>query len=124
MATVDEVMSNDVLEVDEHATLGGVARAIQARNVGAAIVTGEDGAPVGIITERDLIRAVAASRHPDQGQAGSWMTAEVVTVQCGTSVEDAATLMLERNFRHLPVADGERLVGIVSIRDLLGHSRQ
>lgn len=117
MSTVGEVMSQDVLTVERHTTLGSVARALQGRNVGSAIVV-DDGAAIGIITERDLVSAVAASRPADVAEAGSWMTEELVTVDRDTPLERAHALMLERHIRHLPVLDGTRPVGMVSIRDV------
>jgi CBS domain-containing protein len=110
-------MSRDVLTVPVSATLSEVARTLRRRNVGSAVVVGEDGTPVGIIAERELVDAVAASRNPDVGTAQSWMK-ELRPVPPGTSIAEAAEIMREHGVRHLPVFDGG-LAGVVSIRDLL-----
>ena len=119
MTTVADVMSRDILTVQPDATLGQVARALRARNVGSALVTDEAGRPVGIISERELVDSVAGSRNPDIGVAESWMRADPVTVESSSALADASELMRETNVRHLPVTDGGVVVGVVSIRDLL-----
>jgi CBS domain-containing protein len=79
---------------------------------------------VGIFTERDLLRAIADSRHPDQGQVQSYMTPDPLTLPSDHSPSEAARIMSDRKFRHIPVVDDGRLVGIVSIRDLVGAGLQ
>ncbi len=87
------------------------------RGVGAAIVL--DGERlVGILTERDVLLAVASDR--DQTAAvEDCMTAHPETVEPSDTTDHAAALMIHGGFRHLPVVDGDRVVGIVSIRDLM-----
>ena len=119
MAIVGDVMTTDILTVPSTATLGEVARRLRARNVGSAVVVDDAEQPLGIITDRELVDSVAASRNPDQGQAGSWMRPEMWSVDRDSSLEEASALMRDANVRHLPVTADGRVVGIVSIRDLL-----
>ena len=119
----DFMTSEDVLTVAADTTLGQAARMMRARNVGAAVVT-EGERIVGIFTERDLLRAIADSRHPDQGQVQSYMTPDPLTLPPNHSPSEAAMIMTERRFRHIPVVEDGRLVGIVSIRDLVGAGLQ
>jgi len=119
----DFMTSEDVLTIPADTTLGQAARLMRGRNVGAAVVT-EGERIVGIFTERDLLRAIADSRHPDQGQVQSYMTPDPLTLPPDHSPSEAARIMSERKFRHIPVVDGDRLVGIVSIRDLVGAGLQ
>jgi CBS domain-containing protein len=114
----DFMTSGDVLTIEPTATLGEAARAMRRRNVGAAVVV-ENGQLCGIFTERDLLRAIADSRHPDVGQVQSYMTSDPVTLPPDHAPSEAARIMSERKFRHIPVVDGEDLIGIVSIRDLM-----
>ena len=114
----DFMSSGDVLTIGPSATLGEAARALRKRDVGAAVVV-EGGAVVGIFTERDLLRAIADSRHPDVGQVQSYMTPDPVTLPPHHSPSEAAQIMSERRFRHIPVMEDDKLVGIVSIRDLM-----
>jgi CBS domain-containing protein len=114
----DFMTGGDVLTVEPTASLGEAARAMRRRNVGAAVVFDGDRL-VGIFTERDLLRAIADSRHPDVGQVQSYMTADPVTLPPDHPPSEAARIMSERQFRHIPVMDGDELVGIVSIRDLM-----
>jgi CBS domain-containing protein len=119
----DFMTSDDVLTIPADTTLGQAARLMRGRNVGAAVVV-EEGGIVGIFTERDLLRAIADSRHPDQGQVQSYMTPDPLTLPSDHSPSEAARIMSERKFRHIPVVDEGRLVGIVSIRDLVGAGLQ
>jgi CBS domain-containing protein len=119
----DFMTSDDVLTIPADTTLGQAARLMRGRNVGAAVVVDEGGI-VGIFTERDLLRAIADSRHPDQGQVQSYMTPDPLTLPSDHSPSEAARIMSERKFRHIPVVDDGRLVGIVSIRDLVGAGLQ
>jgi CBS domain-containing protein len=119
----DFMTSDDVLTIPADTTLGQAARLMRGRNVGAAVVVDEGGI-VGIFTERDLLRAIADSRHPDQGQVQSYMTPDPLTLPSDHSPSEAARIMSERKFRHIPVVDDGRLVGIVSIRDLVGVGLQ
>jgi signal-transduction protein with cAMP-binding, CBS, and nucleotidyltransferase domain len=112
-------MSRDILTVARDATLGHVARVLRERNVGSAMVVDDAMTPVGIITERELVDSVAASRNPDLGLAESWMQADPRTIEATASIHDASVAMREADVRHLPVVADGRLTGVVSIRDLL-----
>lgn len=119
----DFISGDEVLTIESEATLGAAARQMWNRSVGAAVVV-EDDKIVGIFTERDLLRAIADSRHPDQGQVQSYMTADPVTLPSDHSPSEAARIMTDRRFRHIPVVDDGELVGIVSIRDLVSAGLQ
>jgi signal-transduction protein with cAMP-binding, CBS, and nucleotidyltransferase domain len=112
-------MTRDIVRVRAGVTLGEVARTLRARNVGSAVVVGDDDVPRGIITERELVDSVAASRSPDLGLAESWMKPDPATVAPGAGLEEASELMRAADVRHLTVTEDGRLVGVVSIRDLL-----
>jgi CBS domain-containing protein len=89
------------------------------RRIGAVLVL-EEGRPVGIVSERDIIRCLATHPGGVMGlKAREVMTAPVITIRPSDSVCDAMELMTERRIRHLPVVESERLVGIVSIGDLV-----
>lgn len=118
--TIDDVMSREILTVKAAWTLGEVARVLRGRNVGSALVVDDAGAPVGLISERELVDSVAASRSPDQGQASTWMNGGFLALPTGTSLEAANDAMREGRHRHAGVVDGTgAVIGIVSIRDLL-----
>lgn len=114
----DFMSSGDVLTIEPTVTLGEAARAMRRRDVGAAVVY-EDGKLVGIFTERDLLRAIAESRHPDQHHVRAYMTPDPITLPPDHAPSEAAQIMTERKFRHIPVVEDGELVGIVSIRDLV-----
>jgi CBS domain-containing protein len=115
----DFMSSGDVLTIEPTATLGDAARRMRSRNVGAAVVVDTGGAVSGIFTERDLLRAVADERDPARDLVQSYMTADPVTLPPDHSPSEAAQLMSAGKFRHIPVVEDGRLLGIVSIRDLV-----
>lgn len=117
MATLGELMTREVLAVAPEDTLGETASKMVARGVGSVIVS-DYGRLIGILTERDMLRAMADRTHPSQARVRDWMTPEPVTATGEMEAADAARLMLDHNFRHLPVVENERAVGIVSIRDV------
>jgi CBS domain-containing protein len=112
-----ELMQADVVDVAPEDTLGEAAEKMMERGVGSAVVS-DFGRLIGILTERDLLRAVAQRIHSSEARVREWMTADPVTATEETSAEDAGRTMLENGFRHLPVIKGERAVGIVSLRDV------
>jgi CBS domain-containing protein len=109
-------MSRDLLAVAPGDELGDVVARMAERNVGAVLVL-DSGRLVGILTERDVLRA-AAAWDPAQ-RVSARMTHNPETIESSDSVEHAAVLMIHGGFRHLPVVDGGSAVGILSIRDLV-----
>lgn len=117
MATVAEIMATELVHVDAALALADAATRMNERRVGAALVL--DGERLaGILTERDVLRAVAESRVEGTTVA-DWMTGHPETVEPSDTTGVAAALMIHGGFRHLPVVELGKVVGIVSIRDLM-----
>jgi CBS domain-containing protein len=110
-------MSRDLLSVGADERVADAARRMVDRGVGAVLVM-EGERLAGILTERDVLRAVAEGRV-DDARVGERMTRNPETVEASESTGHAASLMIHGGFRHLPVTDGGAVVGIVSIRDLM-----
>jgi len=117
MATVGEVMSRNLLTVDPTTDLSDAARQMSDRGVGAALVLSSESVS-GILTERDVLRAVATG-GVEGTHVAAWMTRDPETVDVSEPTGQAAAVMIHGGFRHLPVLEGEKPVGIVSIRDLM-----
>jgi CBS domain-containing protein len=117
VTAIGDMMTREVLSVAPEDTIGEAAQKMVERGVGSAVVL-DFGRLIGIFTERDLLRAVADRVHSSEARVREWMTADPITVGPDTPAEDAARTMLDNGFRHLPVVEGERAVGIVSIRDV------
>ncbi|HTZ07088.1 MAG TPA: CBS domain-containing protein [Gaiellaceae bacterium] len=116
MTTVADVMVKDVLTVDPTASIGEAAEKMDAAGVGAIVVVEDFVRIIGIVTERDLLRAVASRARAAEARVRQWMTPDPFTIGPETSIEDAAKIMFEHNFRHLPVVQDGRNLGIVSLR--------
>jgi CBS domain-containing protein len=117
VSVVSEHMSQDLLTVSAGDRLGEAAKRMVARGVGAVLVMEGDRLE-GILTERDLMRAVATG-YSDDARVGDWMTRQPETVDASDATDHAASLMIHGGFRHLPVVDQGRVAGIISIRDLM-----
>ena len=98
-------------------SLRAAAARMWRQQTGSLVVT-EGGRLAGIITERDVLRAVALGADPDKSSVDDVMTAEVFTVPPDTDLQDAARQMAARWIRHLPVLDGDEIVGVVGMRDM------
>jgi CBS domain-containing protein len=111
----------DVATVSQATSLADAAQVLRDRGVGALVVSGDGRRIEGIISERDLVRTLAAHGASALGRTvGSAMSTDVVTCACADGVERLMALMTERRIRHLPVVDDEgRLAGIVSIGDVV-----
>ena len=110
-------MSRDLLTVAPGDALGEVAQRMVDRDVGAVLVMeGEE--LTGILTERDVLRAVAAGIE-DETVVSDWMTRDPETMSPDDTTQHAAVLMIHGGFRHMPLVEAERVVGMLSIRDLM-----
>jgi CBS domain-containing protein len=116
---VRDVMTPATVIEDRGESLRSAAARMWRQQTGSLVVT-EGGRLSGIITERDVLRAVALGADPDKSTVDDVMTAEVVTVPPDMDVQDAARLMAARWVRHLPVLDGEAILGVVGMRDMTG----
>lgn len=119
--TVREAMSPEVLTVGPGHTLREVSRAMQARKVGAAVIVNPDGQGAGILTERDVLLAIADGADPDTETVADHLTPEIVYAAPGWSLSQAAEAMLRGGFRHLVVLDEGEVAGILSVRDIVRH---
>jgi CBS domain-containing protein len=110
-------MSRRLLSVEPQLSLTETAELMVSRDVGAVLVM-EGDRLVGILTERDVLRAVARGIDKDTVVA-DWMTADPETMDPDESTQHAAVLMIHGGFRHLPLTEGGEVVGMLSIRDLV-----
>jgi CBS domain-containing protein len=117
MPVVSNHMTSDLLTVAAEERLADAAKRMVERGVGAVLVLAGDRLD-GILTERDLMKAVAAG-FGDEAKVGEWMTRHPETIEADDSTEHAAALMIHGGFRHLPVLEQGRVAGIISIRDLM-----
>ena len=104
-------------------TLGELAEHLAEADAGSALVL-EYGRLTGILTSRDIVRAVASRAHPSEARVREWMSAAPVTAERELPIDDAARLMLEGGFHHLPVIENDRPVGVVGLRSVVSALRR
>jgi CBS domain-containing protein len=116
---VGELAAHQVISVGPRDSLRTAARMMTRHGTGCSLVRDGDAGFVGILSERDILQAVAASRDPDATEVHSLMTADVVTVGPDWEVYEAAAEMAARHIRHLVVSKGDEILGVLSVRDVL-----
>ena len=115
------MMKRNPRSISPEATLVEAAAMMRDTRVGAILVA-EHGAFIGIVSEADLVRKAMASQvDPTQARVRSVMSSPVVTIEQDRSAHDASDLMAEKGIRHLAVTEDARIVGIVTVRDLLRY---
>jgi CBS domain-containing protein len=117
--TVSDEMTPDVLTTEPGRTLEDAAREMAKRNVGAVIVVDPEQPGPGIVTERDVSRAVGEGRDPSRERVGDHVSANASYASPDWPLEKAAKTMVSGGFRHLVVVDGTELVGVLSMRDVV-----
>jgi CBS domain-containing protein len=117
-----DVMRTDFVTVAPEDTLGETAQKLVDAKSGAAVVM-DFGRLIGIVSERDLLKAMAGRVHTSEARVREWMTADPICASPETPVDEAAQTMLDNNFRHLPVVEGDRVVGVASLRRLVGATQ-
>lgn len=116
---VKDAMSGLVVTVGPTHTLRQAAAAMSARRVGAAVILDGDGTGPGILTERDVLDAIAAGHDPDTETVEGHATPDAVLVSPDWSLDSAGRTMVQGGFRHLVVVEGADVVGVLSVRDVL-----
>jgi citrate synthase len=119
---VRDLMTSPAVTCTSDESLTVAAARMQEAETGSVIVT-ERGKVAGILTERDLLRAAAASGEPGREVVSLWMTAHPDVLSPAEQVDAAWASLTAHHYRHLPVVEGEELVGVVSLRDLMGVAR-
>lgn len=117
---ISSVMKRTTVSISPSTTIAEAAQILGREEVGALVVSGAEG-PAGILSERDVVRAVADDADLAEERASDRMAYELVWAGPDDDVATAARTMLEGGIRHLPVLDGGKVVGILSVRDLLPH---
>jgi len=121
--TVEKLLKmkgTQVVTIKPTASLRDVTRELAAGNFGALVVSKDDKAVVGIISERDVIRAISEKGSDALNlKVSSVMTKEVVTCAPKDKLDDVLSVMSHRRFRHLPVVEGDVLAGVISMTDLM-----
>jgi len=116
--TVRELMGKSTESADAQQTLVDAAAQMRAHRTSVlAVIDGQ--AIVGVITERDFMRAIADGRDPASTHVSDYMTHDPKTIEAGKRAAEAAAIMIKHHVRHIPVTEGGRVIGFLSARDLL-----
>jgi len=117
--TARDLVTSPPIEVWPDTTLRSVASLFTENSIGAALVRGADGAVAGVISERDLVRAVAEGADVDSDRAGDHMTFDVEFASTDHTADQLARTMIDNGIRHLPVEDADaKVIGVLSIREV------
>ena len=116
---VCEAMSTEILMIGPRHTLRQAARRMTQRGVGSAVVYNPETSGIGIITERDVLHALGGGLDADTEVVEAHLTSDVVFATPRWTLEQAAEAMTRGGFRHLIVVDGDEVVGMISVRDIV-----
>src|SRR5258708_270405 len=117
--TVADVMSHPVVTAQPAETVAVAAQRMSDGKVGSTAVTAPADRAIGILTDRDMTRLAAAGSDASTAKVSEWMPGEPDTIDPNVEARAAFTRLAQHGYRHIPVVDGQRLVGLVSIRDLM-----
>jgi CBS domain-containing protein len=115
VGTLADAMRSDFVSAAPEDTLGEIAQKMVEAQTGSVAVL-DFGRLIGVLTERDMLKAMAGRVLTSDARAREWMTADPITASPDTPLEEAQATMLAHGFRHLPVMEGSRVVGMVSLR--------
>jgi CBS domain-containing protein len=115
------VKGRDVVAIQPHRTIAEASRLLASHRIGAVLVTGADAELLGILSERDIVRAVSAGPAALDDAVSKHMTERVITCTPEMLVYDVMDVMTAGRFRHLPVVEHGRLAGLISIGDVVKH---
>jgi CBS domain-containing protein len=116
---VRDAMTKPVLVVGPEHTIRQAAQLMAARRVGSAVVVDPEGSGVGIMTERDVLNAIGRGLDPDTERVAAHITWDVVYAGPQWTLDEAAAAMIRGGFRHLVVLDGDDVLGVISVRDIV-----
>jgi CBS domain-containing protein len=117
---IRSLLGRPTVRVPREATLRSVAETLAGESIGVAVVRGTT--PPGLVSERDIVRALAEGSDPDDERAGDVMTADIAFVAPDATVREVALLMVEHEIRHVPVIEDGVVIGVASARDVLSAS--
>lgn len=117
-AKVDDFMTREIVTADEKTPVTSIAKIMGEKRIGSVIVTSK-GEPFGIFTERDLLTTILVKGKPLISEVGKEASSPLITIPAGTSIHRAAATMALKHIRRLPIAIEDKLVGIITARDLV-----
>ncbi|MFQ5761726.1 MAG: cyclic nucleotide-binding/CBS domain-containing protein [Candidatus Bathyarchaeia archaeon] len=120
---VRDIANKTIISVTGETTVRDAAKLMVEKNIGGLVVT-DKGSPVGIVTERDILKKItAAGSDPDCVQTKTIMSSPLVTVDADATVEDAAELMMRQKIRRLLVTEAGKIAGVFTMRDMVNANR-
>jgi CBS domain-containing protein len=121
--TVDKLIKREPIVISENATVRDAVNLMARENVGLLVIVNNAGKPIGVISERDVIRALASGKDLNARVTEVGMVGRLITISPRDSIYKAALLMNDNKIRHLVVMDGDKLRGVISIRDIINEER-
>jgi len=116
---VRDVMTPQVVTEDEEAPVTKISMDMEVSGIGSVVIT-KEGKPTGIITDRDIAtKVIMKNRRPSEIKAKEIMSAPLTTIEPDASIEKACELLAENGIRRVPVIEDDKLVGIISVRNIL-----
>jgi CBS domain-containing protein len=117
MASIGDLMTRELVTVPPSASVAEAATIMGEKRVSSILVMDGDDM-LGIFTERDIVRALAQHHDASGHEVSEWMTSNPTTAPVDLPIPEALQVMLDGGYRHLPIKDGAKVAGVVSMRDI------
>lgn len=121
---VAQLMTSDPVTVTADTLVEDAAQTLLEEGISSVIVADDDGVLDGILTTTDFVKIVAEQKPKDQTSVSAYMSTDLTTAEAGDPIEDVADKMVEHGFHHMPVVDGNQVVGIITTTDLAAYISQ
>lgn len=121
--TVDKLIKREPIVISENATVRDAVNLMARENVGLLVIVNNAGKPIGVISERDVIRALASGKDLNARVTEVGTVGRLITISPRDSIYKAALIMNDNKIRHLVVMDGDKIRGVISIRDIISEER-
>lgn len=122
---IQDIMTSPVITQRINSTVSEAASTMCAHNIGSIIIVDSKGKPVGIVTERDMLKKIImTNKNPTATEIDQIMSRPIITGHSKMDLEEAANLMISKEIKRLPIVDSGKLVGMITLTDIVGAHPQ
>jgi CBS domain-containing protein len=115
---VKAAINRDIITLDKDLSVKSAIKLMVRKNIGSVVITGEGGKPVGIVTERDILKSIAYRRTKPETKVGEIMSKPLISLEANATLGEAAETMIKKNIRRILVTQNDKYIGIITQRDL------
>jgi CBS domain-containing protein len=115
---VKAAINRDIITLDKDLSVKSAIKLMVRKNIGSVVITGEGGKPIGIVTERDILKSIAYRRTKPETKVVEIMSKPLISLEANATLGEAAETMIKKNIRRILVTQNDKYIGIITQRDL------